>query len=119
MWSVSVSSSAGTVLDISDYNFFTVMCGATFQPSYVPRVAFTFMLTNNNEPVSDTLSIGSVMLPSPPELNISQYISAKQNVSSGPDTLVYNCTVVFSINGSFINSGSSTTQVTVNGELIG
>ena len=42
----------------------------------------------------------------------------QQNVSSpGPGTLVYNCTVVYSINGSLITSGSNQTTIIVKGEL--
>ena len=115
MWSVSVSSNASTVLDTSHYNSFTVMCGATFHPSYMPTVSFTFMLTKNNEPVTDTLFIGPVM--SPALTNVFQNTSVNQTASSGPDTLVYNCTVAFSISGSHITTDSSTTQVTVKGEL--
>ena len=115
MWNVLVSSSASTVLDISQYNSFTVMCDATFQPRYIPRVSFTFMLTKNNEPVTDTLSIGPVM--SPVSTNIYQNTSVHQTALSGSDTLTYNCTVVFSVNGSHITTDSSTTQVTVKGEL--
>ena len=115
MWSVSVSSSASTVLDISHYNSFTVMCGATFHPSYMPGVLFTFMLTKKNEPVTDTLFIGPVMSPSPN--NVFQNTSVNQTAFSGSDTLVYNCTVAYSISGSHITTDSSTTQVTVKGEL--
>ena len=91
------------------------MCGATFHPSYIPRVSFTFMLTMNNEPVTDTLTIGPVMSQS--LFTIFQYSSVQQTASSGPDTIVYNCTVAFSINGSHITTDSSTTRVTVKGEL--
>ena len=115
MWSVSVYSSASTVLDISQYNSFTVMCGATFQPSYIPRVSFTFILTKNNEPVTDTLSTAPVMTPSPG--NVYQNTSVNQAALSGPGTLTYNCTVVFSVDGSHITTDSSTTQVTVKGKL--
>ena len=115
MWSVSVSSSASTVLDVSQYNSFTVMCGATFQPSYIPRVSFTFMLTKNNKPVTDTLSTSPVMAPSP--TNVYQNTSVNQAALSGPDTLTYNCTVVLSVNGSHITTDSSTTQVNVKGKL--
>ena len=115
MWNVSVFSSASTVLDISHYNSFTVMCGATFYPNFIPRVSFTFVLTKSNEPVSDTLSIGPVMSPAPG--NTSQYSFVQQTTSSGQSILVYNCTVAFSINGSHITTDSSTTQVTVKGEL--
>ena len=113
MWNVSVFSSASTVLDISHYNSFTVMCGATFKPSYVPRVTFTFMVTKNNEPV--ILAIGPVL---PTLTNVFQNTSVNQTASSsGQGMLVYNCTVEFNINGSHIATGSSTTQVTVKGEL--
>ena len=115
MWSVSVLSSASTVLDISQYNSFTVMCGATFQSSYIPRISFMFILTRNNEPVTDTLSTSPVMRPSP--TNVFQNTSVNQTALSGSDTLTYNCTVVFSINGSHITTESSTTQITVKGEL--
>ena len=118
MWNVSVSSSTSTILDISDYNLFTVMCNATFEPETIPRVSFTFTLTknDNNEPVNDMLSIISPVMSLSPT-TLSQYSSVNQTASSGPDTLVYNCTIVFSINGSHITTGSSTTQVTVKGEL--
>ena len=112
---MSVSSSASTVLEITDYNSFTVMCGATFHPSHIPRVSFTFMLTKNNEPVTDTLFVGPVTSLSP--TNVFQNTSVNQTASSGPDTLVYNCTVAYSISGSHITTDSSTTQVTVKGEL--
>ena len=111
-----MSSSASTLLDISDYNSYTVMCGATFHPTFIPRVAFTFMLTKNTEPITDTLSIGPVMSLTPE--NISQYSSVQQTASSGPDTLVYNCTVAYSISGSHITTDSSTTQVTVKGKAV-
>ena len=114
MWSVSVFSSATTVLDISDYNSFTVMCGATFHASQILTLLFTFMLTKNNEPVTNTLFIGPVISST---TNVFQNTSVQLNASSGPDTLVYNCTVVFSVNGSHITTDSSTTQVTVKGEL--
>ena len=114
MWNVSVFSSATTVLDISDYNSFTVMCGATFSASHILTVLFTFMLTKNNEPVTDTLFNGPVISST---TNVFQNTSVQLNASSGLDTLVYNCTVVFSINGSHITTDSSTTQVTVKGEL--
>ena len=91
------------------------MCGATFHPSNIPRVSFTFMLTKNNEPVTDTIS--PVMPPTPAPATISQYNSVQQTAFSGPDTLVYNCTVEFSINESHITTNSNTTQVTVKGEL--
>ena len=116
MWNVSILSSASTVLDISHYNFFTVMCGATFHPSYIPRVSFTFMLTKNNEPVSDdTIVIGPVMSSS--TTNVFQNTSVNQTAFSGQSTLVYSCTVVFSVNGSHVTTDSSTTQVVVKGEL--
>ena len=115
VWSVSVFTSASIVLDIGHYNSFTVMCGATFHPSYIPRASFTFMLTKNNEPITDTPFIGPVMTPAPE--NISQNTSVNQTASSVPDTLVYNCTVAYSISGSHITTDSSTTQVTVKGEL--
>ena len=108
-----MSSSASTVLDISQYDSFTVMCGAIFYPSNTPRVSFTFMLMKNNESFTDT--IGPVMSLAPG--NISQHTSVNQTASSGPGIFVYNCTVVFSVNGSHITTGSSTTQVTVKGEL--
>ena len=92
-----------------------MMCGATFRPSNIPRVSFTFTLTKNNDPVTDTLFIGPVMSPAP--ANVFQNTSVNQTAFSGPDTLVYNCTVVFSINGSHITTDSSTTQITVKGEL--
>ena len=102
-----MSSSATT------YNSFTVKCGASFQPSYIPRVSLMFMLTRNNAPITDVLSTSPMIAPSP--AIVFQNISLNQTAFTGPDALVYNCTVVFSINGSLIVTDSSTTQIIVRG----
>ena len=97
----------------TSYNSFTVKCGAAFQPSYIPGVLLTFMLTRNNALITDVPSTSSVMAPSP--TIVFQNILLNQTAFTGPDTLVYNCTVVFSINGSLIAIDSSTTQIIVRG----
>ena len=112
--SVSVSSNASTVLDISGYNSFTVQCGGTFSPSYQQSgESLSFMLTSNSVPVTDGLSTSPVMTTG----TVSQSSSVQQTASSAsPATLVYNCTVEFSISGSLITTASNTTQVIVKGE---
>ena len=111
--SVSVSSNASTVLDIIGYNSFTVQCGGTFRPSSQQSgVSLSFMLTRNLVSVTDELSTSPVMLEGD---TVSQSSSVQQTVS-GPATLVYNCTVSFSIDGLLIITASNTTQVIVNGE---
>ena len=113
--SVSVSSNASTVLDISGYNSFTVQCGGTFSPSYHQSgESLSFMLTRNSVSVTDGLSTSPVMATGD---TVSQSSSVQQTASSGPATLVYNCTVEFSISGSLITTASNTTQVIVKGEL--
>ena len=72
-----------------------------------------FMLTRNNAPITDVLSTSPVMVLSP--TIVSQNISISQTAVTGPDTLVYNCTVIFSVNGSVITTGSNTTQIIVRG----
>ena len=72
------------------------------------------MWTRNGEPVTDGLSTGPLMLS---ETMVSQISSVEQTASSGPDTLVYNCTVVFSISGTVIIANSRTAQITVKGKL--
>ena len=111
--SVSVSSNASTVLDISGYNSFTVQCGGTFSPSFSGE-SLSFMLTRNSVSVTDGLSTSPVMATGD---TVSQSSSVQQTASSGPATLVYNCTVEFSISGSLITTASNTTQVIVKGEL--
>ena len=112
--SVSVSSNASTVLDISGYNSFTVQCGGTFTPSYQQSgESLSFMLTSNSVSITDGLSNSSVIRGSA----VSQSSSVQQTASSAsPATLVYNCTVEFSISGSLITTASNTTQVIVKGE---
>ena len=113
--SVSVSSNASTVLDISGYNSFTVQCGGTFSPSFTQSgESLSFMLTRNSVSVTDGLSTSPVMATGD---TVSQSSSVQQTASSGPATLVYNCTVEFSISGSLITTASNTTQVIVKGEL--
>ena len=113
--SVSVSSNASTVLDISGYNSFTVQCGGTFSPSsHQSGESLSFSLTRNSVPVTDGLSTSPVMATGN---TVSQNSSVQQTASSGPATLVYNCTVDFSISGSLITTASNTTQVIVKGEL--
>ena len=115
--SVSVSSNASTVLDISGYNSFTVQCGGTFSPyfsSHQSGESLSFMLTRNSVSVTDGLSTSPVMATGD---TVSQSSSVQQTASSGPATLVYNCTVEFSISGSLITTASNTTQVIVKGEL--
>ena len=113
--SVSVSSNASTVLDISGYNSFTVQCGGTFSPSFQQSgESLSFVLTRNSVPVTDGLSTSSVMATGD---TVSQSSSVQQTASSAsPATLVYNCTVEFSISGSLITTASNTTQVIVKGE---
>ena len=107
-----MSSNASTVLDISGYNSFTVQCGGTFSPSL--SQSFSFMLTRNSIPVTDGLSTSPVMTTG---ATVSQSSSVQQTASSAsPATLVYNCTVEFSISGSLITTASNTTQVIVKGE---
>ena len=112
--SVSVSSNASTVLDISGYNSFTVQCGGTFTPSYQQSgESLSFMLTSNSVSITDGLSTSPVMTTG----TVSQSSSVQQTASSAsPATLVYNCTVEFSISGSLITTASNTTQVIVKGE---
>ena len=113
-FSVSVSSNASTVLDISGYNSFTVQCGGTFSPSFNQSgESLSFMLTRSSVSVTDGLSTSPVMATGD---TVSQSSSVQQTASSGPATLVYNCTVEFSISGSLITTASNTTQVIVNGE---
>ena len=112
--SVSVSSNASTVLDINGYNSFTVQCGGTFRPSSQQSgESFSFMLTRNRVSVTDGLSTSLVMATGD---TVSQSSSVQQTALSGPATLVYNCTVEFSIDGLLIITASNTTQVIVNGE---
>ena len=113
--SVSVSSNASTVLDISGYNSFTVQCGGTFSPSYQQSgESLSFMLTRNSASITDGLSNSSVMTTGD---TVSRNSSVQQTASSAsPATLVYNCTVEFSISGSLITTASNTTQVIVKGE---
>ena len=112
---MSVSPSASTVLDISGYNSFTVQCGGTFSPSAQQSgESLSFMLTRNSVPVTDGLSTSPVMTTGD---TVSQSSSVQQTASSAsPATLVYNCTVEFSISGSLIITASNTTQVIVKGE---
>ena len=112
---MSVSSNASTVLDISGYNSFTVQCGGTFSPSFNQSgESLSFMLTRNSVPVTDGLSTSPVMTTGD---TVSQSSSVQQTASSAsPATLVYNCTVEFSISGSLITTASNTTQVIVKGE---
>ena len=109
-----MSSNTSTVLDISGYNSFTVQCGGTFSPSFQQSRESSFMLTRNSVSVTDGLSTSPVKTK---ENVVSQNSSVQQTASSGPATLVYNCTVAFSINGSLIITASNTTQVIVKGEI--
>ena len=105
-----MSSNASTVLDISGYNSFTVQCGGTFSPRYQQSgESLSFSVS-----VTDGLSTSPVMASGD---TVSQSSSVQQTASSGPATLVYNCTVEFSISGSLITTASNTTQVIVKGEL--
>ena len=111
-----MSSNASTVLDISGYNSFTVQCGGTFFPSFTQSgESLSFMLTRNSVSVTDGLSTSPVMAAG--YYTVSQNSSVQQTASSGPATLVYNCTVAFSISGSLIIAASNTTQVIVKGEI--
>ena len=114
--SVSVSSNASTVLDISGYNSFTVQCGGTFSPSFQSIRRITFIHVNRNSvPVTDELLSTSPVMTTGD--TVSQNSSVQQTASSAsPATLVYNCTVEFSISGSLITTASNTTQVIVKGE---
>ena len=110
-----MSSNASTVLDISGYNSFTVQCGGAFSPSFQQSgESLSFMLTRNSVSVTDGLSTSPVMAAGD---TVSQSSSVQQTASSGPATLIYNCTVEFSINGSLIITASNTTQVIVKGEI--
>ena len=113
--SVSVSSNASTVLDISGYNSFTVQCEGTFSPSFQQSgESLSFMLTRNSVLVTDELSPSPVMTTGD---TVSQSSSVQQTASSASlATLVYNCTVEFSISGLLITTASNTTQVIVKGE---
>ena len=73
------------------------------------------MWTRNGESVTDGLSTGPAM--EKVVTILTQNSSVQQTASSGQDTLVYNCTVVFSINGTVIITNSNTTQITVKGKL--
>ena len=111
---MSLSSTTNLVLDIIGYNLFTVHCDATLIPTSAHlEDSVTFLLTGNDNKVNDTVLKGSE------PTTVSQRVSIHQNaaVSSGTDTLVYNCTVFFSINGSLITSGSNQTTIIVKGEL--
>ena len=110
-----MSSNASTVLDISGYNSFTVQCGGTFSPSsHQSGESLSFMLTRNSVSVTDGLSTSPVMATGD---TVSQSNSIQQTAPPGPATLVYNCTVEFSISGSLITTASNTAQVIVKGEL--
>ena len=110
-----MSSNAGTVLDISGYNSFTVQCGGTFSPSFTQSgESLSFMLTRNSASVTDGLSTSPVMAAGD---TVSQNSSVQQTAPSGPASLVYNCAVEFSISGSLIITASNTTQVIVKGEI--
>ena len=105
---VSFSSNASTVLDISGYNSFTLQCSGKTSPIVAhSEELFSFKLTKNGLPVSKLLSISSKANSS---LTLSQNSYVQQNASLGPDLLVYNCTVRFSVSGSIIATNSSTTQ---------
>ena len=72
------------------------------------------MLNRNSVPVTGGLSPSPVMTTGD---TVSQNSSVQQTASSAsPATLVYNCTVEFSISGSLITTASNTTQVNVKGE---
>ena len=112
---VSFSSNASTVLDISGYNSFTLQCSGKTSPIVAQsEELFSFKLTKNGLPVSKSLSISSKANSS---LTLSQNSYVHQNASLGPDLLVYNCTVRFSVSGSVIATISSTTHIIVKGEL--
>ena len=72
------------------------------------------MLTRNSVSLTDGLSTSPVMSSGS---IVSRSSSVQQTASSGPATLVYNCTVAFSISGSLIITASNTTQVIVKGEI--
>ena len=73
------------------------------------------MWTRNGQSVFDGLSTGPAIQNS--HTLLTQSSSVQQTASSGADTLVYNCTVVFSISGTVIITNSNTTQITVKREL--
>ena len=115
---VSLSSDASTVLDISGYNSFMLHCEGKASPIIArSKESFSFTLTKSGSPVTKSSSCISPMVTSE-SLTISQHCSSvQQNASLGPDMLVYNCTVDFSVNGSLVATGSSTKQIFVRGEL--
>ena len=113
---VTLSSNASTVLDINGYNSFTLQCSGKVNSIVTQsQELFSFKLTKNGLPVTKSSSITSTANLS---LTLSQNSSIQQNASSGPDSLVYNCTVHFSVSGSIIATNSSTTHIIVKGELI-
>ena len=112
---VTLSSNTGTVLDISGYNSFTLQCSGKVNPIVTQsQESFSFKLTKNGLPVTKSPSISSTAT-SP--LTLSQNKSLQQNASLGPDSLVYNCTVCFSVSGSIIATHSSTTHIIVKGDI--
>ena len=112
---VSLSSNASTVLDISGYNSFTLQCSGKVNPIITQsQESFSFKLTKNGLPVTKSPSISSTANLS---LTLFQNSSIQQNASLGPDSLIYNCTVRFSVSGSIIATNSSTTKIIVKGEL--
>ena len=105
-----MSSNASTVLDISGYNSFTVQCGVTFIPSF--QQSGELLISTRNKSI--VINSNSIMTKGD---KVSQNSSVQQTASSAsPATLVYNCTVEFSISGSLITTASNTTQVFVKGE---
>ena len=108
------SSTNDVVLDISGYNSFTLRCSGKFTPSFEQtEEIFAFMVTKNHTPITSTL-LNSLV--SQKAETVSQNSSVQQTVEfPGPYTVLYNCTIAFSINGSLIAIGSNTTLIKVKG----
>ena len=108
------SSTSDVVLDITGYNSFTLQCSGKFTPSFEQtEEIFSFMVTKNHTPITSTLLSSLV---SQNVETVSQNSSVQQTVEfPGPYTVLYNCTVAFSINGSLIAIGSNTTLIKVKG----
>ena len=113
--SVSVSSSANIVLDISGYNSFTLQCDASFSSHFIrANESFDFVWKRNDKPLNNGVLINSLTYSAS---GVYQNSSVQQTALSGTSTLEYNCSVLFSIRGSLIATSSSTTYVTVKGKL--
>ena len=113
--SVSVSSSANIVLDISGYNSFTLQCDASFSSHFIrANESFDFVWKRNDKPLNIGVLINSLTYSAS---GVYQNSSVQQTALSGTSTLEYNCSVLFSIRGSLITTSSSITYVTVKGKL--